>query len=357
MHITILKAMSPAAVQEAWRLSRDVTAVTPLEEILKVDAPVTEMSALVLHFEDFMILEREIFTTPRNHVMWARTSRVDDPLQFTVPQEFNRSIDLERYRGRMRLAKVDGAEQDQWRMFLPLAAHTSWVARHSLRDLVKLIKYFDYLAHNGNSAHHLSIRFLTIAAKLTNVVCAVMTHTQFQIMYDAVKLERFMHEGPICIDQYDTGGIGHFKIVQVHVPLALRAQIVRHRPLMFLDNLFSKFKDGWILGQDLSMDIQMQLAATEDFWFAIMAKRNCWIAQADLWAPLSALNISELPCVDGKCPYERDNILRMEGKDPNPPCPLFMDLTGRNAEKDQYRAAMHAHSRTKPAIWRERIEA
>jgi hypothetical protein len=68
----------------------------------------------------------------------------------------------------------------------------------------------------------------------------------------------------------------------------------------------------------------------ESFAQELAAKRNCWIAQTDLWQPIireiNVLMKSEsseplLPCADGKCRFKIDNDLRKAGKDPSPQCP------------------------------------
>ena len=72
----------------AWELSRSPDDATPLDTILSIDAPVNEIPSVVLSIE-CTILEREIFASFRDHVMWARTSRVDAPENFEIPDYFN----------------------------------------------------------------------------------------------------------------------------------------------------------------------------------------------------------------------------------------------------------------------------
>ena len=61
----------------AWELSRSPDDKTPLDTILSIDAPVNEVPSIVMSVE-CTILEREIFASFRDHVMWARTSRRHD---------------------------------------------------------------------------------------------------------------------------------------------------------------------------------------------------------------------------------------------------------------------------------------
>ena len=78
--------------REAWELSRSKDDETPLKRILSIDAPVNEIPSLVLNIE-CTILEREIFASYRDHVMWARTSRVDNPLEFRTDPWFYTYMD------------------------------------------------------------------------------------------------------------------------------------------------------------------------------------------------------------------------------------------------------------------------
>src|SRR4051812_2546343 len=162
MEIKILQLDRIQQVAKSWRLSRDEN-TDPTEMIVCVDAPVNEMVHAYLHFQDFMILEREIFVAPRNHIIWARTSRVDDPLQFKVPSAFSKFTDFELMRDKMQYEASKGGQQDQWRMGLPLVALTSWTSKISLRDLVKLQQYFTYLTANWLVAPTLIDRFVAIS--------------------------------------------------------------------------------------------------------------------------------------------------------------------------------------------------
>jgi hypothetical protein len=342
MKITKLAELPLNLAGQAWRLSRDPEVETPLHEVLAVDAPVNEMPCYVLHFENFTIIEREIFTTPRNHVVWARTSRVDNPLAFTVPPEFEAAVPTAQIRANMAKLKNTGKQQDEWRALLPLMAHTNWIGRLSLRDLIKMAKYFDYLA--GKLDGPLVQRFSAIAA-------ALLAHVPYQIDY---KLDLFLNEEHV---HKEDGRLkfGAWTVLHVSVPLMLRAQIVRHRPIHFIDDLFSLIRGrANIMKMNLCTPVTMELCAPDSFWHHIMAKRNCWIAQADLWQPITMFfTDTTLPCIDGKCPYEADNRLRMEKKDPNPPCPIFMELN--KLDKEPWRAAMAMHAQAKPAWWQERI--
>lgn len=75
----------------------------------------------------------------------------------------------------------------------------------------------------------------------------------------------------------------------------------------------------------------------------ILGRRGCWIAQLGMWKPLLIDMVEELatkihpifrtlvrpPCLNQRgqftaCPFVKDNLLRLQGKDPEPPCPAFL---------------------------------
>ena len=127
--------------RHCWELSRSPDDTTPLETILSIDAPVNEIPSFVLGIE-CTILEREIFASFRDHVMWARTSRVDAPSEFKAPDIFENKYKnhLTEIRNKIFSAISDGLIQDEYRMLIPLCSLTSFSTRLSWRGLIKLYK-------------------------------------------------------------------------------------------------------------------------------------------------------------------------------------------------------------------------
>ena len=132
----------------AWELSRSPDDTTPLDTILSIDAPVNEIPSVVMSVQ-CTILEREIFASFRDHVMWARTSRVDAPSEFVVPEYFQLSEDNETILLLKQKIKADmdaGIIQDEYRLHMPISAITSFTTRLSWRGLVKIYKLYEHLA-------------------------------------------------------------------------------------------------------------------------------------------------------------------------------------------------------------------
>jgi thymidylate synthase ThyX len=76
----------------------------------------------------------------------------------------------------------------------------------------------------------------------------------------------------------------------------------------------------------------------------ILGRRGCWIAQLGMWRPLINDMVNELatkvhpvfrslvrpPCLNSQgcfteCPFVADNLQRLMGKDPEPPCAAFLN--------------------------------
>ena len=124
----------------AWELSRSPDDTTPLDTILSIDAPVNEIPSIVMSVQ-CTILEREIFASFRDHVMWARTSRVDAPSEFVVPEYFQLSEDNATIMLLKQKIKADmdaGIIQDEYRLHMPICAMTSFTTRLSWRGLIKI---------------------------------------------------------------------------------------------------------------------------------------------------------------------------------------------------------------------------
>lgn len=82
----------------------------------------------------------------------------------------------------------------------------------------------------------------------------------------------------------------------------------------------------------------------------ILGRRGCWIAQLGMWKPLIVDMVEELstkvhpifrdlvrpPCLDGQgcfrgCPFVADNLQRLRGIDPEPPCAAFLSHHSQEA--------------------------
>ena len=332
----------------AWELSRSPDDTTPLDTILSIDAPVNEIPSIVMSVQ-CTILEREIFASFRDHVMWARTSRVDAPSEFVVPEYFQLSEDNATIMLLKQKIKADmdaGIIQDEYRLHMPICAMTSFTTRLSWRGLIKIYKLYEYLAT-------INEYFVVGKAELNN---------KFQLHKYAGNYS-FVNPIPMLQEkEMVSGNIGPVVTVFQEMTIGLRAQVVRHRNYTIKDNLMEiiKSKDCWT--RTLGDKIKISISAEIEFWKTVVNKRQCWIAQYGIWKDIiivaqEYISISEqdLPCNKGFCPYTRDAELRHTDDDPGAPCPIHSDLTSTPIDP-KYMDMVRIEASYRPAFWQKHID-
>lgn len=332
----------------AWELSRSPDDTTPLDTILSIDAPVNEIPSIVMSVQ-CTILEREIFASFRDHVMWARTSRVDAPSEFVVPEYFQLSEDNATIMLLKQKIKADmdaGIIQDEYRLHMPICAMTSFTTRLSWRGLIKIYKLYEYLATINDY-------FVVGKTELNN---------KFQLHKYAGNYS-FVNPIPMLQEnEMVSGNIGPVVTVFQEMTIGLRAQVVRHRNYTIKDNLMEiiKSKDCWT--RTLGDKIKISISAEIEFWKTVVNKRQCWIAQYGIWKDIiivaqEYISISEqdLPCNKGFCPYTRDAELRHTDDDPGAPCPIHSDLTSTPIAQ-KYMDMVRIEASYRPAFWQKHID-
>lgn len=333
--------------RHCWELSRSPDDTTPLETILSIDAPVNEIPSFVVGVE-CTILEREIFASFRDHVMWARTSRVDAPSDFKAPDVFENQYKhhLAGIRSKIFSAISEGVIQDEYRMLIPLCSLTSFSTRLSWRGLIKLYKMYEHLAE-------IDEYFLAGMNALDE---------EFELSKYA-KNYSFADVLP-GIDAPDriSEKSGPMVTVYQEMPIGLRAQVVRHRNFTIHDSLKNIIKhgDAWI--KPIGDPMLVSISASAEFWKTVVNKRQCWIAQYGIWSSIiqeaqKFLDISEqdLPCADGFCPYTRDAEIRHTDDDPGAPCPIHSNLTNTPV-KEKYIESIQKEASYRPDFWKKHID-
>jgi hypothetical protein len=307
----------------AWSYSRPGDTETH-ENICQLDASINEIPSVVVQVKSTAI-EREIITTMRDHVIWARTSRVDDVTKFTVPRFFKNDYPLYYdIQFKMQKAKNAGVTQDEFRLMLPLVHETQYMARFSMRSLHKLYHEYERLS----------------ATCIANDV-AMMFKEASEVTWDILDEMGIVHNDCKEYDLLPTpSSFVHGRVLransiiscQLRVPFSLRTHIVRHRNLNILDELRKLCIFGSMATLNLHTEIEMEISGTYSDWDYVLSKRSCWMAHQGLWAPLvklvsSTLNCPiTLPCANGSCPYEVDAKLRLTDVDPGSPCPEYAEL-------------------------------
>ena len=333
--------------RHCWELSRSPDDTTPLKTILSIDAPVNEIPSFVVGVE-CTILEREIFASFRDHVMWARTSRVDAPSEFRAPEIFEN-----RYKHNLagiRSSIFDDISkniiQDEYRMRIPLCSLTSFSTRLSWRGLIKLYKMYEHLAEID---------------EYFNVGLGAL-EKKFQLS-EYAKNYSFADVLPeLKIDDRVSEKSGPMVTVYQVMPIGLRAQVVRHRNFTIHDNLKDMIQQGDVWIKSIGDPMLVSISASAEFWKTVVNKRQCWIAQYGIWSDIIQeaqrfLDIGEqdLPCADGFCPYTRDAEIRHTDDDPGAPCPIHSNLTNTPVKK-KYLQSIETEASYRPNFWKKHIE-
>lgn len=333
------------ALQRPWRLSRPGQQPQRTEDIL-FDAQLLEFVSGVFEFHVPVVL-RDVVCGYRDHVVWAQTSRVNDPAE-----GFTSWGDL----GAGQQAEIDaavkrGEPQDSYRMHLPVTAYTKFSARITARRYAKMVRWVDWAAAHAEDP--------TAASLLSDFSDAL--HRAAPPDWDIGLLtEKVSAESP-----WPTLQDGAQEHLEYHgfMRYALLAQLLRHRNLDIFSMMQEALLRGDLLQKTLADYVYVGFKAPNVFLHDVVAKRNCWIAQGDLWQPILK-ELSErvghpLPCDGGACPFVADNVSRVRGEDPNPPCPIFLrTISGGESEADKAMLRAYATDQRpdRLAFWLEEID-
>ncbi len=361
MKIQLLNASSEAITGShlslaAWNNSRPRDNETDLGKILGIDVPVNEMATAVLNIES-TIIEREIIASMRDHVMWARSSRVEAAHEWSIhPKIFKlaptRFISA---RNTMLKQKAAGVRQDEYRLLTPVCSNTHYTIRISLRSLVHLYLCFEELSISSSPIAEVFLNSLSglysIIAKLSPIPDLSIART---------KAYNFLPK----IVRFGNGAVGDMVTITRMVPFSLRTHIVRHRPFVISDGIYELICSEDILCANLTTPISIQVSANTGFWKQITSKRSCWMAQYDLWKEIldqvedhASFGINALPCSDGVCPYKKDAELRGSDEYPGTQCPRYLLLEGETAsEKTMHEMQKQVKDEKRPEFWNNVIE-
>jgi hypothetical protein len=364
MKIEVLGIDGLALAAEAWRLSRDVDKPIEWSDVYTVDSPCCEFPSAFLHFHGFSIIDREVLASNRIHTMWARTSFVDSPLKFEVPPTLAPMVDARRHRElrqKMEAGQASGQHQDEWRVFLPLCAATSFVMRVSYRDLVKYSKYFMYLGDIVSP--FLCDHFVEVAAQLTQVIDLFTGSRQMsREAKGMMSMPKFLHEGVVLAEPIvDHGGV---IVATLDLPVWVRAHFIRHRIITVADTFLELIKQSDVLDLTIDEPVRVKIAAGDEIWQGLLGRRSCWLTGSTLstgrdpWIKIIdqftvRFGHHVLPCADGACPHYRDARNRLEGTDPGYPCPRYMNLN--NIDKTPWLDKLNQAVKSRSAYWLEEI--
>jgi hypothetical protein len=317
---------------KAWENSRpNEKKMVEFYDIIGLDLPVNEFAHVNLFIES-SVVEREIFTTLRNHIMWAQTSRVQNVLEFDVAD--HPPAHTEKYESiRERMVGLSKTErQDEYRLELPIISLTRYSVSMTVRGIVKAAMYFEYLS----KMTVMKKLFKESADELYKVLRIIGVNRNDVSSY---KLHKILSEDWVYTGESSTNVDG-VVVVTAKLPFHLRAQLVRHRGIGIQDNLFGLLQDDSIWTKTFRDMVTMTVYGTENDFKEVISKRSCWVAHYGAWSRFlglvtNSMSGSFLPCASGSCPFHADALLRFEGKDPNPPCPIHCDIMGLSPSDEQ----------------------
>jgi len=345
----------------AWVNSRPAEDIDTLdhEMVKQLDLPVNEFTGAFL-FVQSTILEREFFTSMRNHVMWAQTSRVQNILEFKMPEWIG---DYENeYFQLVRNEMIESSKterQDDFRMSLPIMSITKYNLRISVREIIHIISFLRSMQESGDY-NHLKIMISEFISEM-EMVASSLGYPSEAIDYSKFKKADIFRE----IENNEEGTIGDVVVVSASISFSLRAQLIRHRGILIQDNMMSMMKNNSIIFANQSTIFDVKIICSKKDAIQIIRNRSCWVAQYNLWSPLinkieNMLNLgsSSLPCHDGSCPFEKDAELRLTQKDPNAPCPIHARITGAKLKESHiHEMTMQWKKDERPMFWRSEIMA
>lgn len=315
-------------VKSAWLFSRPFLKDDEVDynQILKIDTPVSEIPGVVLELH-VPILFREILCNSRDHVAWAQTSRNTDLLsKWDVIDNLGLtdSVAIENLYHTM-IEESKNSHQDDYRKDLPLGYMTGLTMRISLRTLFKYIKFFQYLKENYPPVEMASLKMVEQLTKVVNDLGIdageVLKYIKFQDLVPEMKHQKIESNAV-----YST----NHTVIKVLIPISLRAQLIRHRVISVVDNLLDFIKHDRVWSTPISALIEVEIAASNSIWKSLVGKRIGWIAQSDLWSPITEAiirggNIEEFMMdLSEGYPYAGDNWERIKGTDPGVPDPLHL---------------------------------
>jgi len=314
----------------AWKYSRN-NDETSFKDVMELDLPVNEIPSIVVEIES-TIIEREVLTSMRDHSMWARTSRVDDAINFKIPLILEKHIKYKEYadhaHGRMIQDKSKGARQDEYRLHMPLFALTRYTMSINLRSLVIIQKYFSHLKI---SAQDIGLKELyhDAAGAFKFMIEQFTSDSSFLI---GIKYKEILPR----VEKIQNGRISDFITFSGSIPFSLRTHLIRHRMIFMNDKLKEIATHSEFHTFNLKTEMSVSITSNVGFWTDIVAKRSCWLVHYSMWEqiikvifkflPEPELGEEILPCNgNGKsCCYEEDVKSRLQNKDPNPPCPIYL---------------------------------
>jgi hypothetical protein len=327
--------------EQAWRMSRPYIKpdeTVDLDEVSKTDLSLHSMNPIVMHIKS-SIAFREIIATLRPHGIWAQTSRVTKISDMEI-SSYVRSSLRKLLMDRLEGLKVIPTEvQDKTRLELPAAILTEYYVQLDFRTWISLLKFLEQWHPTY---------FYEYGRPILDAM---------NMPYDIYNLHKFkpaLTQRTIDDEVGITKVAGFYHIV-ADIPLALRAQLVRHQSIIMEDEYI--YRDyNFMESLRLKDKIRVRMTVRDTEWDKMMSHRACWIAQFELYEDFfkdymktrKLYNVVPCDCLKEFCPFKNDVQGRIDGRDPGLVCPAFSDdplklidrreeLFGKSTILDKYR--------------------
>ena len=339
-------------IHDAWTVSRPNDNAPAFDAIYRMDVPVNEFATFQF-VVTVPIMVRELLCLQRDHVVWARSSRVDslDVWPIWSGATTHDLGDIAFLKEKMD-AERGKKHQDQFRRHIPLGYMTTLSMRLSLRGLARLCIAANEAGCKPLSelAISLKIAINDFSSSLGDIVHRLCNERAYQ----ALDIKCEMSQG------YESATVTHragFYLIKKAIPLSLFSQLIRHRGVSVRTDFFNAFCAPERPEASMESAAWVELAMPRAVGDALVQQRSCWIADTNVWSPVirDLQTLSHpgedtpfLPCEDGLCRYTRDNDLRSQGLDPAPPCPMAASLAGKKLTPAQSHAA-RVYAATRPA--------
>lgn len=317
---------------KAWKISRP-NIYKENEDVGVKDYEYTDLSCnslkvVALHIRSSLAF-RELLSSIRPHFMWAQTSRVNSIEEMELsPLASEQAISY------MKEAKESIEGQDRRRLLLPMATLTEYTIALDFRTWISFLKTLKefYPVYWKSYGKEILVRITGIGSKQD------LTEWPYGQIYTKNDKENFRSKFNSLTDFTQSIPTGIFLSIR-NLTLALRSQVARHIRLSIEDELWLGSYDEIGLEElRLTDQVKAWIYIPSKIFIPLIQHRSCWIAQFEIWEPLielisSAYEFKEtIPCngTYQNCPFRKDNEARIEGKDPNTPCPLSIPM-GENS--------------------------
>lgn len=267
---------------------------------------------------------RELLTSMRPHAMWAQTSRIIGASEMQCAPYFEKGSPVEEFFEKSRKEAMEVSAIDRSRLCLPLSFLTEYSVSLDFRSWVSFLKalrafYPEYWDIYGKSIYRQLWPDNRSVVDIDELPFAPAFSSDDAIAFGTMEAgETYTTQMPLSIE-----------FVQ-DVPVSLRTHLARHLQIRLLDQLW--FMDDIRELETLRLGDMIRVGGTmpRSFFQTLVRHRSCWIAHGEMWDAIVGDGVSKtnpsdsIPCYgDGnRCPFKADNQARIEGKDPNPPCPL-----------------------------------